>query len=114
MQKYDEILKSTIENLKKSIESGEIVGKPIVGGDGSIIFPISKISVGFVAGGSDVESYKNVKAPSGIGGGGVSVTPIGFLVCGAQKKFLRIDGDGENKWLDFAKSTLNLFKKDEE
>ena len=44
-------------------------------------------------------------------GGGVSVTPVGFLVCGAQKKFIRVDGE-ENKWLELIKSVANVMKKD--
>ncbi len=111
MQSFDEVLKQTIESLKKSAEFNEIVGKPIVNGDGTIILPVSKISVGFVAGGADFENDKKVKSPTGVSGGGVSVTPIGFLVCGEQKKFVRVDGE-ENKWLALAKSVANAMKKD--
>ena len=100
------MLKQTIESLKKSAECSEIVGKPIVNGDGTIVLPVSKISVGFVAGGADYEDTKNVKSPTGVSGGGVSVTPVGFLVCGAQKKFVRVDGE-ENKWLELIKSVAN-------
>lgn len=116
MQSFDEVLKQTIESLKKSAECSEIVGKPIVNGDGTIVLPVSKISVGFVAGGADYEDTKNVKSPTGVSGGGVSgggvsVTPVGFLVCGAQKKFVRVDGE-ENKWLELIKSVANVMKKD--
>lgn len=89
------------------------MGKPIVNGDGTIVLPVSKISVGFVAGGADYENEKKVKSPLGVSGGGVSVTPIGFLVCGAQKKFVRVDGEGENKWLDLARSVICVMKKDD-
>ena len=98
MQSFEEILRETIESLKKSAEFNEIVGKPIVNGDGTLVLPVSKISVGFVAGGA-------------VSSGGVSVTPIGFLVCGAQKKFVRVDGE-ENKWLELLKSVANVMKKD--
>ena len=89
------------------------MGKPIVNGDGTIVLPVSKISVGFVAGGADYENEKKVKSPLGVSGGGVSVTPIGFLVCGAQKKFVRVDDDGANKWLDLARSVMAVMKKDD-
>ena len=111
MQSFEEVLKQTIESLKKSAEFNEIVGKPIVNGDGTIVLPVSKISVGFDAGGMDYENDKKVKSPAGISGGGVSVTPIGFLVCGAQKKFVRVDGE-ENKWLELLKSVAHVVKKD--
>ena len=89
------------------------MGKPIVNGDGTIVLPVSKISVGFVAGGADYENEKKVKSPLGVSGGGVSVTPIGFIVCGAQKKFVRVDDDGANKWLDLARSVMAVMKKDD-
>lgn len=112
MQNFDDVLKQTIESLKKSAEFNEIVGKPILSADGTYIVPVSKISVGFVAGGADYESEKKVKSPLGVSGGGVSVTPIGFLFCGAQKRFVRVDEEG-NKWLDLVKSIANVMKKED-
>lgn len=108
MQNFDEMLKKTLDSLKYSVESSEIIGKPIIGGDGSIILPVSKISIGYVLGG--FENAKS-KEPSNIGGGGINVTPVGFLICGLQNKFVRVDGE-DNKWMDLAKSVANLMKKD--
>lgn len=113
MQNFDDVLKQTIESLKKSLESNDIIGKPIVNGDGTIILPVSKISIGFVGGSADVENGKTLKSPTGVGGGGISVTPLGFLICGAQKKFVRVDKEEENKWIDLAKSVANVMKKDD-
>ena len=113
MQNFDDVLKQTIDSLKESLQSNDIIGKPIVNGDGTIILPVSKISVGFVGGSADVENGKNLKSPTVVGGGGISVTPLGFLICGAQKKFVRVDREEENKWLDLAKSVANVLKKDD-
>lgn len=113
MQNFDDVLKQTIDSLKQSLQSNDIIGKPIVNGDGTIILPVSKISIGFVGGSADVANGKNLKSPSGVGGGGISVTPLGFLICGAQKKFVRVDKDEENKWLDLAKSVANVLKKED-
>ena len=113
MQNFDDVLKQTIDSLKESLQSNDIIGKPIVNGDGTIILPVSKISVGFVGGSADVENGKNLKLPTGVGGGGISVTPLGFLICGAQKKFVSVDREEENKWLDLAKSVANVLKKDD-
>lgn len=110
MQNFEDILKQTIDSLKLSCESGEIMGKPIIGTDGSVILPVSKISIGFVAGCGD--SVKGGKIPTNVSGGGVSVTPIGFFVCnGMQKKFVRVDEDGD-KWGDLLKSVVGVLKKD--
>src|SRR5690606_11920758 len=61
---------------------------------GDTILPISKVGVGFVAGGSDIHSEQQehqqhtamtVQSPFGGGtGGGVSITPIAFLVVGTS------------------------------
>lgn len=108
MQSFDELLKNTLNSLKSSVESNEIIGKPIIGSDGSVILPVSKISIGYVLGGVDVGKSKE---PSNISGGGISVSPIGFLICGLQNKFVRVDGE-DNKWMDLAKSVVNVLKKD--
>src|SRR5690606_37240627 len=64
---------------------------------GDTILPISRVGVGFVAGGSEIRMDQDnanqsndhhqasVSLPFGGGsGGGVSITPIAFLVVGAQ------------------------------
>src|SRR5690606_41178919 len=64
---------------------------------GDTILPISRVGVGFVAGGSEIrmdqenanqsndQHQASVSLPFGGGsGGGVSITPIAFLVVGAQ------------------------------
>ena len=113
MQDLQEIIDMTVESLKKSLSNEDVVGKPIVNGDGTLILPVSKISVGFVGGKSDAEKDKKEKYPMGISGGGISVTPVGFMVCGAQKKFVRVDDEGANKWLDLARSVMAVMKKDD-
>lgn len=113
MQSFEEVLKRLVQTIKQSSDDFDVVGKPVACADGSVILPISKISVGFAGGCSDVENGKSVKAPTDIGGGGVSIIPVGFLICGAQKRYIPLSDDNENKWLDFARSALNLFKKEE-
>ena len=63
-----------------------VVGDPVKTQDGSTIIPISKVSFGFVAGGGQYAG--GVTAPQADGlpvaggaGAGVSVHPMGFLVC---------------------------------
>lgn len=108
MQDLQEIINMTVENLKKSLSAEEIVGKPIVNGDGTLILPVSKISVGFVGGKSDAEKDKNAKYPMGISGGGISVVPIGFLVCGEQKSLSRLTVKGKTSGLTLQKASSAL------
>lgn len=90
------LMQTAMENIKEMVDVNTIVGDPVETPDGSIILPISKVGFGFAAGGSDfvVErdseaANKNdaqnakVSLPFGGGsGGGVSITPIAFLVVG--------------------------------
>ena len=53
-----------------------VVGEPIVAGDVTLI-PVSRISIGFAAGGAG----KDDTAASGAGtGGGITITPVAFIV----------------------------------
>ena len=61
-----------------------VVGDPVQTQDGSTIIPISKVSCGFVAGGGEYAcaGMRAQDAPfAGGAGAGVSVHPMGFLVC---------------------------------
>ena len=63
-----------------------VVGDPVQTQDGSTIIPISKVSFGFVAGGgeyacSGVPPREEDMPFAGGAGAGVSVHPMGFLVC---------------------------------
>jgi sporulation protein YtfJ len=92
------LMQTAMENIKEMVDVNTIVGDPVQTPDGSIIMPISKVGFGFVAGGSDIRledtEHKNaqtdahhasVSLPFGGGsGGGVSITPIAFLVVGTQ------------------------------
>lgn len=92
------LMKTAMENIKEMVDVNTIVGDPVETPDGSVIMPISKVGFGFAAGGSEFYgnpaeggpnggSHANsphqasVALPFGGGsGGGVSITPIAFLV----------------------------------
>jgi len=78
------LMKISMENLKELIEVDTIVGNPIKTDQGETIIPVSKVSFGFAAGGSDFETVtKNERSQPPFGGGsggGFSITPIAFLV----------------------------------
>ena len=59
-----------------------VVGDPVQTQDGSTVIPISKVSFGFVAGGGEYAGMHQEDLPfAGGAGAGVSVHPMGFLVC---------------------------------
>lgn len=110
----DEMLKKLMETIKVSVESNEIIGRPILCQDGSVVMPVSKMSYGFATGGGEYGDEKSSgKLPyAGVSGGGVTVTPLGFLVCGREKRFVSLDGDErDNKWTELLKAIINTVRK---
>ena len=79
------LMKISMENIKQMVDVDTIVGNPVKTENGETIIPVSKVSFGFAAGGSEFEAERktssNDQPPFGGGsGGGVSITPIAFLV----------------------------------
>ncbi len=93
------LMKTAMESIKEMVDVNTIVGDAVETADGTVIIPISKVSFGFAAGGGDYEPEDNPE-PAGthsFGGGsgaGVSVKPVGFLVCSPTSgiRFLQVDG----------------------
>ena len=81
----ESLMRSTMENIREMIDVNTIIGNPIETKDGSVIIPISKVTFGFVSGGSEYQSKYDTerasKLPFGGGSGaGVTVKPVAFLV----------------------------------
>lgn len=77
-----ELTESTLQKIKEMIDVNTIIGESIITPDGVTLIPVSKVSLGFVSGGSDFSS-KNTQQPNNFGGGsgaGVNITPVAFLV----------------------------------
>ena len=75
-----DLMSTTMEKMREMIDANTIVGEPITTEDGTTLIPVSKVSFGFVGGGSD---FTQKSDKSGFGGGtgaGVNVTPIAFIV----------------------------------
>lgn len=87
-----DLLKISLENIKEMIDVNTVVGDAIKGIDGKVVIPVSKVMMGFAAGGSDF-SPKTDKMPFGGGtGGSISINPIAFLVVGEDGiKLLHLD-----------------------
>lgn len=110
----EEMLKRTIECVKSAIGSDEMVGKPILAGDGSVILPVSKLSYGFVSGGGEYGELEENRLPyAGVSGGGVTITPLGFFICGREKRFVALDkSEGDGKWTELLRTVLKAAKKE--
>jgi len=105
-----ELIENSIDKIRTIVNSNTIVGEAVSTGDGTQIIPISKVSVGFVVGGGEYADLSarrvaNHFPMSGGSSGGMSVSPVGFLV-------VKVDGsvdfvNVENKTL--YQTFLNMF-----
>ena len=79
-----ELMEKTMGKLRDMVDVNTIIGQPITTMDGITLIPISKVSFGFAAGGSDFNSKKdkeNQGNPFGGGSGaGVKIEPVSFVV----------------------------------
>jgi len=75
---------TSMESIREMVDVNTVVGDAVQTQDGSTIIPISKVSFGFVAGGGEYAGsagqQENLPFAGGAGAG-VSVHPMGFLVC---------------------------------
>ncbi len=81
------LMDTAMSNIKSMVDVNTIVGDPVTTPDGTVIIPISTVSFGFGAGGSQFAAKKDAVTPQnpmfgGGCGGGANVKPIAFLVVG--------------------------------
>ncbi len=78
--KVENVLTNAIDGLKKMIDVDSVIGKPIVVSDNTTVIPVSKVSMGFVSGGSGFGKAPGNDNFGGGAGGGVKISPVAFLV----------------------------------
>lgn len=121
------LMQTAMENLKEMVDVNTIVGEPVETPDGSVILPISKVGFGFAAGGSEFvpvadnrnertersyngEEQKKKELPFGGGsGGGVSITPVAFLIVNQNGvRSVSLEGDTHiyDRMLDMAPQVI--------
>ena len=85
--KMQDVIATSLQNIKNLIDTNTVIGTPIVA-NGTTIIPISKVSMAYATGGLD---YAGKTDPStepknfGAGGGtGLTMQPLGFLIVDAE------------------------------
>ena len=69
-----DVIKAALDQIQIIAKTETVIGDPIIAGDVTLI-PVSRVSIGFAAGGTGGTDTK-----SGAGtGGGISIDPIAFI-----------------------------------
>lgn len=108
-ESIDNLIDNAMEKLKTIVDSSTIIGERIETGDGTVIIPISKVSIGYVVGGGEYADLSSRRVANhfpmaGGSSGGMSVTPVGFLIeKEGEVSFVNV----ENKSL--YQTVLNMF-----
>jgi len=110
------LMKTAMESIKGMIDVNTIVGDAVETSDGTVIIPISRVAFGFAAGGGDYEA-EEVKTDhpfGGASGAGISVKPVGFLVCSPSSgvRFMSVENNMfYDRLIDMVPQVINKFEK---
>ncbi len=80
------LMSTSMEKIRELVDVNTIIGEPITSPDGTVIIPISKVSFGFMSGGSDIPSSVPKEVFAGGSGAGVTIKPQAFII-------IKKDGD---------------------
>lgn len=75
----ESLVKTAIEKIREMIDIETVIGDPITTPNGTTIIPVSKVSVGFASGGSDLPTKSDKDLFGGGTGGGVTIQPLAFI-----------------------------------
>lgn len=90
-----ELMASALQKMRDLVDSNTIIGSPITTQDGTTILPVSKISFGFISGGTDFANEKQKDLFGGAASSGASIIPVGFLVIqGGNVKLIQLAEGG--------------------
>lgn len=109
------LLQTAMQNLDGVVDANSTIGKPIETSDGTVIIPIIKKSMNFVAGGSEFGKGNGHSAPKFGGGaaGSLSITPVAFLILsktGVQTVSLEAPHDIYIRMIEAAPQLLEKIK----
>lgn len=70
-----DVIRTALDQIQHIAKTETVIGEPIIAGSVTLI-PVSKVSIGFAAGGAGKEEKSGSGAATG---GGVTVTPVAFV-----------------------------------
>ncbi len=113
------LMSDAMEHIKQMVDVNTIVGNPVTTPDGTTIIPISKVAFGFGAGGSEFAAKPDTQKGDGAlfgggSGGGVSISPVAFLVVNSEQiKLLPVSSKSTptDKLIDLVPELINKVNK---
>ena len=116
-KKFNDAMRDALQNMSEIAGTDTIIGEPLTTQNGTMIIPVSKVSVGFATGGSDFVGKHSKETNvansfSGAGGGGITVSPVAFLVISPEgdAKVLNINNPMDSN-ADLGTSVVSLLNK---
>ncbi len=94
--KVKDLVSSAIGKIHELSDADTVIGNPIKIDGGITIIPVSKVSYGFAAGGSDLPSKTEKEIFGGGSGGGVTINPLAFIVVSGEDVKLLELGSGNS------------------
>ena len=110
--KINRVIDTAMKNLSTLVDVNTVIGKPMKTEDGSLIIPVSKVTLGFITGGGEYGEVKVMtkdRARPFAGGSGaiVAMKPTGFLVNdGKGYRVIAAANEPYEKILDVASDLL--------
>ncbi|MFC1607787.1 GerW family sporulation protein [Candidatus Latescibacterota bacterium] len=105
-----QVVKVVMEQIKETVRSETVVGKPVQAED-SVIVPVSRVAFGFGVGGG--ENNETAKSGGTATAGGATIEPVAFVVVSKGKAQLLPLKSREatlSRVIDIVPSILDLFK----
>jgi sporulation protein YtfJ len=120
--KINTALDTAMKNLSSLIDVNTVIGKPVSTQDGSIIIPITKVTLGILSGGGEygkVAVFKcNEDLPFSVGNGLiVSIKPCAFLIkenSSDNYKILSVGSSSYDKLIDKSADLLEKITENKE
>ena len=106
-----ELVEKLLKNLESIVESETVIGEPVQAGETTII-PLTKIALGFGAGGGEKDDQKQTASGTG---GGANIEPVAVIVVKGDDvtiKNLKETKANYSKLLDMLPKIVNKFTKE--
>ena len=117
--KIRELMASTMKDLNGLIDVNTVVGNPFKSEDGTVVIPVSKVTMGFMTGGGEYGEIKPIKSDKSLpfaGGSGaiISLKPSGFLIDkGRGVELVNVADDPLSKMIDVLDKFIKNFKNED-